>query len=100
MLGAEEDGFALEHFDGEEEGRAGKHGCKGGNDNDKGHGGEVALGFLVSFGEQGDGHQNGRKKNGNGEGHEENGNDRLGSELEEKTCRRGAPACSLSSVVA
>src|SRR6266404_3123615 len=128
--GAEEDGFALEHFDGEEEGgggvdaggkendgdeipvvsagdelfaekadvedgderkfgselRTGKHGRKSGNDNYKRHRREIALGFLVSFGEEGDGHQNGGEKKGNGEGHEENGDDRLGFELEEKTC--------------
>ena len=100
-LGAEEDGFALEHFDGEEERGGGVHagreenegngvpvvgacddvfahqagvedrnqselgrefdpgheGSNGGNDNYKGHGSEVALGFFVALGEERDGQQ-------------------------------------------
>src|SRR5882724_1957386 len=123
---AKEDGFALEQIDGDEipvigagdeflaekadvedrderkfggELRTGKHGRKSGNDNYKRHRREIALGFLVSFGEEGDGHQNGGEKKGNGEGHEENGDDRLGTELEEKTCGSCASPGSQPSVV-
>src|SRR6266404_2574176 len=141
--GAEEDRFALEHFDGEEEGgggvdaggkendgneipvvgagdeffaekadvedrdkrkfgsklNAGKHGGDGRDDDDKGHRREIALGLFVGLGEESDGHQGGGEQNGDGKSHEEDGDDRFGSELEEKSRGRGASACRLCSVV-
>src|SRR5882672_12148413 len=142
-LGAEEDGFALEHFDGEEKGgggvdaggsendgdeipviragdelfaekanvkdgderkfgselHAGKHGRNSGNDDDKGHRREIALGLFVGLGEESDGHQDSGEQNGDGKSHEEDGYDRFGSEPEEKTCGSVAPAGSFSCVV-
>src|SRR5277367_665645 len=117
VLRAEEDGFALEHFYGDEEGGggvdagggeddgdvvpvigagdqffaeetdvengnegqfqreidSGQHGGDGGNDDQKGHGREVALRFFVGFGEKRDGEECGGKKYGDGNGHEEDG---------------------------
>src|SRR5579859_1088305 len=134
--GAEEDGFALEHFDGDEESDgcvyaigsedqcdqipmirachefltqkagsengnerkfggeldAGKHGGDGGNDDNESHGSEIALGFLVGFGEESDGHEDRGEKNGDRKSHEEDGDDGLGAEVKEEA--RGSVAAA------
>lgn len=70
---------------------AGKHGGDGGNDDDKCHRGEIALGFFVSFGEESDGHEDRGKKDGNGKSHKKDGGHGFGSEMQEKA-RSGGPS--------
>ena|SRR5882724_9269524 len=78
---------------------AGKHGSDGGDNDDKGHWGEIALCFFIGLGEERDGHEGGGEKDGDGQCHEKDRDNRLGSELEEKTCRRCTSAGGLSGVV-
>ena len=63
----------------------------GGNDDEEGHGSEITLGFLVSFGEQGDGHQCRGKENGKRKSHGKNQQDRLGAQLQDERGGRFAP---------
>ena len=48
-----------------------KNGGDGGDDDDEGKGREIALRLFVSFGEEGDGHEERGKEDGEREGHEE-----------------------------
>src|SRR5580700_8388130 len=53
----------------------------GGDDDDKRHGCEIALGFFVGFGEEGDGHQDSGEEDGERQSHQEDGDDRGEAEI-------------------
>src|SRR6266436_6603940 len=82
MLGAEEDGFALEHLDGEEEGSGGVDAgrCKDDDDVNERH--DVALRFFVALGECRDGDQDGREKDRQRNRHDENGKSRAKADVQ------------------
>src|SRR6266513_213140 len=78
---------------------AGKHGGDGREDDDESHRREITLSLFVGLGEERDGHQGGGEQHGYGEGHEEDGNYRLGAEVEEKFGSSSAAAGRLGRVV-